>query len=396
VSSVSSVVQYPMTQFELAAPGRILFGPGTVKEAGKAAAALGRRALVVTGRDMSRAEVLLWALSANKVDALPFPAAGEPSVEMVGRALEVARGAECDLVIGFGGGSAIDLAKAAAAMLANQGSLLDYLEVVGRGKSLAKPSVPWIAVPTTAGSGAEVTRNAVIASEKHRVKVSLRSPGMLARVAIVDPDLTRGLPPEVTAAGGLDALSQLVEPFVCLRANPVVDGFCREGLVRSARSLRRACLGPEESSAREDLALASLLGGLALANAGLGAVHAVAGPFGGTFGAPHGAVCGRLLPEVVEANVKALSERDPASPALPRYAEIARILTGSEKAAAADAAGWLRELVAALRVPGLASYGLKPSDFPELIKKTLAANSMKANPARLTEEELRGILERSM
>jgi len=385
-----------VTSFELVAPGRVLFGSGSVKEAGRTAAALGRRALVVTGRDMSRAEVLLWSLAAGKVDALPFPAAGEPSVEMVGRALEVARGAECDMVIGFGGGSAIDLAKAVAAMLANDGSLLDYLEVVGRGRALGNPSVPWMAIPTTAGSGAEVTRNAVITSGQHRVKVSLRSPGMLARVAIVDPDLTRGLPSAVTAAGGLDALSQLIEPFVCLKANPVVDGFCREGLVRSARSLRRACSGPEDPAAREDLALASMLGGLALANAGLGAVHGIAGPFGGVFGAPHGAVCGRLLPEVVAANVEALQERVPQSLALVRYAEIAQALTGSKKAVAPDAAEWLRDLAEAIGIPGLASYGMKPADVPGIIKKSLAASSMKANPVVLSEEELRGILDRAL
>lgn len=381
--------------FELAAPGRIVFGPGALKEAAPAAAALGRRALVVTGRDIGRAEPLLRELALNRVDAVPFPAVGEPSVDTVGRGLEVARGAECDLVVGFGGGSAIDLAKAVAAMLANDGGLLDYLEVIGRGRKLKKPSVPWVAVPTTAGSGAEATRNAVIASNSHRVKVSLRGPGMIARVAIVDPELTRGLPPAVTAAGGLDALSQLIEPFVCTRANPLVDGLCREGMVRSARSLRRVFRGAEEPAAREDLALASLFGGLALANAGLGAVHGIAGPFGGMFAAPHGAVCGRLLPEVVEANVSALAGRAPENPANARYAEVARVLTGSESAAAADAVKWLRELVAELRVPGLATYGLAPADFPALVKKARSASSMKANPVELTEEELRGILERA-
>ncbi len=240
-------------------------------------------------------------------------------------------------MVACGGGSAIDAGKAIAALLGNGGDPLDYLEVVGRGQPLTKPSLPFVAIPTTAGTGSEVTRNAVLASPEHRVKASLRSPLMLPRAALVDPDLLRGLPPHVVAASGLDAFAQLVEPFLSVRANPLVDALCREGLARSARSLRRAFEGDSSEAVRVDLALASLFGGLALANAGLGAVHGFAAPVGGLFDAPHGAACAALLPAVLRVNLEALSRRRPESPALARYREIAAIVTGRPDADAEDA-----------------------------------------------------------
>ncbi len=243
---------------------------------------------------------------------------------------------EADLVVGMGGGSVIDAAKAIAALLTNPGDPLDYLEVIGRGLPLANACAPMMAIPTTAGTGAEVTRNAVLASPAHRVKVSLRSASMLPDVAIVDPELTLSMPPAVTAATGLDALTQCLEPFVSHLATPLTDGFCREGLARAARSLRRAYHHGSDVAARRDMALASLCGGLALANAKLGAVHGFAGPIGGMFDAPHGAVCARLLPLVMTANVRALEERSPNSPALVRYAEVAKIVTGDADASIAD------------------------------------------------------------
>ena len=225
----------------------------------------------------------------------------------------------------FGGGSALDAAKAIAALTANGGDPLDYLEVVGRGQPLARPSLPFIAVPTTAGTGSEVTKNAVLASPEHGVKASLRSPLMLPRVAIVDPALLAGVPAPVLAASGLDALSQLIEPFLSIRANPVTDGLAREAIPRSAAALRRAyAAGAPAASRRERLALASLFGGLALANAGLGAVHGFAAPVGGLFEAPHGAVCAALLPAVIRVNARALAARVPDSAALPRYASSPR------------------------------------------------------------------------
>jgi alcohol dehydrogenase class IV len=385
------------TKFELAVPGRIVFGPGSLDEAGAAAAALGSRALLVTGRDVGRAARLRELLGGAEVEAVPVIASGEPTVEMARAAAKRIRERDCDLVIGFGGGSALDLAKSAAVLARNRGDVLDYVEVIGRGKALKKPGLPWLAIPTTAGSGAEATRNAVLASPEHRVKVSLRSPGMLARVVIVDPELTEGLPQDVAGAGALDALTQLVEPLVCRKANPVVDGWCREGLRRSARAVVKIAPGGLDDAARTDLSLASLLSGLALGNAGLGAVHGIAGPFGGMFAsAPHGAVCARLLPEVIEENLRALASRAKDSPALPRYAEVARILTDDEGAAPTAAAVWARELVEDLRIPRLSAYGLEPAEIPDLIDRARAASSMKANPVELTAAELRALVERAM
>ena len=221
-------------------------------------------------------------------------------------------------------------------MLANDGELLDYVEIIRRGQPLTKPSAPFIAIPTTAGTGSEVTRNAVLASPGHKVKVSLRSPLMHARVAVVDPELTYDLPPALTASTGMDALTQLIEPFVCNRANPLTDGLCVEGLRRAARSLRIAFSNGKDKDAREDMAVAGLFGGLALSNAGLGAVHGFAGPIGGSFPAPHGAICAALLPHVMAMNLRALRQRDPHGAALYRYEEAARWLAGDMKAKADD------------------------------------------------------------
>lgn len=382
--------------FDFATAGRILFGRGRVAEAGPLAAAMGRRALVVTGASGGRAGPLLAALSAGGVAAAICKVAGEPSIATVEEGVALGRAHGCDLVIGFGGGSALDAAKAIAAMLTNPGNLLDYLEVIGRGRSLACPSLPLIAIPTTSGTGAEVTRNAVLSSPAHRVKVSLRSPFLLPALVIVDPELTIGLPPSVTAATGLDALTQVMEPFVSAAANPVTDGFCREGMARAARSLRQAFRNGADATAREDMAVVSLFGGLALANAKLGAVHGFAGVLGGMFDAPHGAICAALLPHVMTMNVAALSARDPGNPALARYDEVGRILCGTASADAAAGAAWTRDLCADLALSGLGDMGVAPGDFDQVIAKASAASSMKGNPIALTPGEMAEILTRAL
>lgn len=386
-----------MTQsFEFATASRIVFGAGAVRQAGAIAAAMGRRALIATGCASERAAPLLESLSDNGVSFDLFPVAGEPTTDSVVAGVLRARAENCDMVIGFGGGSALDTGKAIAAMLNNPGDLLDYLEVIGKGKSILHPSAPCMAVPTTAGTGAEVTRNAVLASPAHQVKVSLRSPHLLPKVALVDPELTLSLPPAVTASTGMDALAQLIEPFVCNRANPLTDAFCRAGLPRVARSLRRAFEQGDDPAAREDMSLASLLGGLALANAGLGAAHGFAGPIGGVFHAPHGAVCAALLPPVMAVNVRALRERQPDSPALKRYDEVAVLLTGNPGATAADGVAWVEALCRALNIPPLSMYGIGPADVDGLVEKAAVASSMKANPIVLTHQELREILTQAL
>jgi alcohol dehydrogenase class IV len=379
-------------RFEFSTANRIIFGPDALREVGPLAAAMGRRAFVVAGRNVARAEPLLELLKEQRLESFPFSVAKEPTTEIVLAGVKQAREARCDLVIAIGGGSVLDTGKAVAAMLTNPGELMDYLEVVGRAQPLTEPAAPCIAIPTTAGTGAEVTRNSVLESPQHRVKVSVRSRLMLPTLAVVDPVLTYSMPPDLTAQTGLDALTQLMETFVAPQANPLTDGICREGLRRAGACLRCAYEDGDDRDAREGMSLASLFGGLALANAKLGAVHGFAGPLGGMYSAPHGAVCGRLLPYVMEANVRALQDRAPNAPALGRYVETARILTGKSTASAADGVAWVQDLCAALSVPPLSAFGLRREHFPDLIAKSRSASSMKGNPASLTDEELSEIL----
>jgi alcohol dehydrogenase class IV len=383
-------------RFELATAGRILFGPGTLKELEPIAADLGRRALIVRGRNPDRARHLEAIVRAANINYSLFEVHGEPTIERIEAGVKQAREIEADMVIGFGGGSVIDSAKAIAALATNPGSILEYLEVIGKGKQIALASVPCIAIPTTAGTGAEVTRNAVLASPAHKVKVSLRSPYLLPRLAVVDPMLTCDLSRSVTASTGLDALTQLIEPYVCVRSNPVTDGFCVEGLKRVARSFRSAFEDGHDIPARENMALASLFGGLSLANAGLGGVHGFASPIGGMFDAPHGAICAALLPHVMEINIRALQERARESAVLSRYDTIATLLTGSGKATSEDGIRWVHDLCKDLRIPGLRTYGVSASDVPVVVKQAAKASSMKANPIQLTTEELTEVLEQAI
>jgi alcohol dehydrogenase class IV len=382
--------------FEFATARRIIFGSGTSEEFGTLLTEFGKRALVVRGSDPARTRSLLAGIEAAKIDFSCFEVRGEPTVEQVAEGVSQARREESNLVIGIGGGSVIDSAKAIAGLATNSGAILDYLEVIGKGKQLSVPGLPCVAIPTTSGTGAEVTRNSVLASPEHKVKVSLRSPYLLPGLAIVDPKLTLDLPPSVTASTGLDALTQVIEPYVSVRANPVTDGFCIEGMRRVGRSLQRAFEQGQDLQAREDMALASLFGGLSLANAGLGAVHGFAAPIGGMFHAPHGAVCAALLPRVMEVNLRALRERLPDGEGLRRYESVAAILTGTEKATAPDGIHWISALCKALQIPGLRTYGISEFDIPELVEKAAKASSMKANPIVLTRDELTDALQAAL
>lgn len=383
-------------QFEFATAARIIFGAGTLEQVGRIVRPAGRRALVVTGSQPQRAGKLLDVLAAGGISTTTFAVAGEPELATIDNGTAFAKQENCDLVVAFGGGSVMDAGKAIAAMLTNEGELLDYLEIIGRGRTLGRPAAPFFAIPTTAGSGAEVTRNAVLASPGHKIKVSLRSPHMLAAAAVIDPELTYDLPPALTASTGLDALTQLLEPYVCLRANPMTDGLCLEGMTRAARSLRVAFNNGHDRAAREDMAAAGLLGGLALANAGLGAVHGFAGPIGGMFAAPHGAVCAALLPHVMTANINALRERQPESAALGRYRRVACLLAGDPDATADAGVECVRQLVEDLRIPPLHAYGIGPDHVATLVAHAANASSMKANPIVLTPEELTDTLRHAL
>jgi alcohol dehydrogenase class IV len=383
-----------MSTFEFATANRIIFGAGKLSELASQIDAHVQRLLLVRGSSADAIPRVRQDLTARGIQLVEFEVRGEPTVDMVRAGVQAAQG--CQMVIGLGGGSVMDAGKAIAALASNPGDVLDYLEVVGRGQSLVNAPLPYIAIPTTAGTGTEVTRNAVIESPEHGVKVSLRSPLMLPRLALVDPELTYGLPPAVTASSGLDALTQLIEPFVSLKANPLTDAVCREGLAHAARSLRTAWHNGRDQQAREGMSLASLFGGMALANAALGAVHGFAGPLGGMLHAPHGAICARLIPLVMHANLRALRTRQPEHPAIDRYTQIARILTGKKTAAAQDGVDWVADLVSELNIPALGMLGMDLAQIPEAVEKTLKASSFKGNPIALTADELSLILEISI
>ena len=377
-----------MQTFAFSTAGRIIFGAGTANRVAGEAAGLGRHALLVTGSSPDRAIRLRKKFSAGGVACTLYQIPHEPDVASVDAGARQARELKCDVVIGFGGGSVMDGAKAIAALITNQSPILDYLEVVGNAMPLDRLPVPCIAVPTTAGTGSEVTRNAVIRSPQHRIKVSMRSPGMLPDLAVVDPELTLSLPPEITAATGFDALTQLLEAFVSTKANPLTDGLCREGLARCARSLKTAYHKGGDLTARTDMAIASLFSGLALANAGLGAVHGIAGPLGGMIGAPHGAVCACLLPVVFAANFEIMNQASQDSHKLERFQEVARLLTGHGQATAQDGITWLQATARELRIPPLARWGLSAADIPELAGHALRASSMRGNPVPLGQPDI--------
>ena len=383
-------------QFEFSTVTQIIFGAGKARQIGTYAPTLGRRAMVVTGRSLARAGVILEQLDKQGIESISFSVPLEPTTDIALAGIQRARQDACDWVIGIGGGSVIDTGKVIAALLTNEGKLLDYLEVIGKGKPLEKMPVPYVAVPTTAGTGAEVTSNSVLESPQHRLKVSMRSPLMFPRWAVVDPELTYSMPPPITASTGLDAFTQLLEAFVSNKANPLTDGICREGLRRVAGSLVRVFEDGRDSEAREAMSLASLFGGLALANAKLGAVHGIAGPLGGMFKAAHGAICGRLLPFVMEMNISALQMYQPDSPSLARYREVAQIVTGKTEAEPSDGINWVQNVCSRLKLPPLADYKITEADFPPLVEKAQAASSMKGNPIQLSAEELVKILRQAL
>ncbi|MDQ7992851.1 MAG: iron-containing alcohol dehydrogenase [Propionicimonas sp.] len=366
-----------MTSFTFATAGRIVFGVGTVSQLPALVAEFGGRPFVCTGSNPRRHGAVLDALP----DAAVFPVPHEPTMETVREAAAAARVHGAQVVVGLGGGAALDAAKVVAALVTNGGDPLDYAEVVGDGRPLLERSLPVVAVPTTSGTGSEVTANGVVTSSEHRVKVSLRSASMLPAVALVDPELTLAVPAAVTAHAGLDALVQCIEPFVSPFATPIVDGFCREGIRRAARSLRRVYADGSDLAARTDMSLCSLLSGLALANGKLGAAHGLAGPLGGLLGAPHGAITAAVMVPVSRANLTELAGQEDAGPALGRYAEVGELLTGVRDAEALLA--WFAETAALLGVRGLSTLGMTEADVPGIALAASRASSTRGNPVRL-------------
>jgi len=383
-------------QFDFMTAGRILFGSGSLDTGLNSAGQFGKKAFVVTGKSSRRTETLFIRLNKCDIEFENWAIYGEPDIQSISRGVEAARNGKCDYVIAFGGGAVLDAGKAIAAMVSNPGKILDYLEVVGNGKPIITPPLPIIAIPTTSGTGSEVTRNAVISVPENGVKVSLRHSMMLPRLAVIDPELTISLPADITAFSGMDALTQVIEPYVSVKANPMTDQFCREGICRAAKWLEKAYTDGNNIEAREGMAFASLMGGLALANAGLGAVHGLAGVIGGRFNAPHGAVCAALIAEVFKMNIVALQQRYPESTIISRYREISRILTGDPSADVDLGYWWLIDLALRMKIPRLGTYGVNRQAFPEIAQQAKASSSMKGNPIELTQLELEQILECSM
>jgi alcohol dehydrogenase class IV len=365
-----------MVRFDHFTNQRIVFGRGVARQAAEIAAGLGQRVFLVTGGNSERHAWLEAALGAPAV----YRATGEPAIDQAREAARLAKERDCDVVVACGGGSALDLGKAAAALAANPGDVMDYIEVVGRGEPLVCPALPVVALPATAGTGSEATRNAVLHDEAGRVKASLRHDSMVPAVALVDPELTLTVPPAVTAATGLDALTQLIEPFVSVKSKTWTDTLCAEGIHLAAEALPRLFRDGSDMEARTMMSLASLFGGIALANAGLGAVHGLAAPIGGMFGAPHGAVCAALLPHVIAANRAALAQDHPAQA---RYRLIGEWVD-------------LNALIRQAGIPGLRRYGIGEQHFQEIALKAAGASSMKANPAQLSLDAIVEILRGSL
>lgn len=377
--------------YSFATASQLLFGNNSLDEVPALLAKMGNKILLVTGKNTARATSLSNKFSADS-EVSVFSIEAEPTTEVINKGVDFARQNKCNVVIGFGGGSVIDGAKAIAALVPNKGELMDYLEVIGLGKPLKETPLACIAIPTTAGTGAELTKNSVIKSVEHCVKVSLRGDLMYPDVAILDPVLTYSMSPTLTASTGVDALTHLLEAFVSNAANPFVDMLCREGLKRISRSLLKAYENGNDVDAREDMAMASMLGGMALANVKLGAIHGFAGPMGGMFPIPHGAVCACLMSAVIETNVEALKEQNQN---VSKFDELAQLLAGSNLAKADDAVVWADNLVSDLQISALSKFGLTENNFPELVQKAKNASSMKGNPIELSEEQLTWILEKS-
>jgi alcohol dehydrogenase class IV len=377
----------PMHAFEFFGVARIVFGRGKIAAAAEIAATLGRAPLVIHNSD-ALIERLIDLLTKSNLSPAVLRQRGEPTVAHIDAALAEARRANSDCVIGLGGGSAIDAAKAIAGLMTNGGSAIDYMEIVGKGKKISRPAAPWMAIPTTAGTGAEVTRNAVIGLPEKQFKASIRSEHLLARVALIDPELGITVSPPVTASSGMDALCQLIESFTSTGASPITDALALSGISLAAKNLLTAYRDGKNLDAREAMALAALLSGQTLASAGLGAVHGFAAALGANFPIPHGTICAALLPPVIAANVEALRAlpSQQGGEALNRYAEIGRRLAIG--GGVDTCASFTRDLVRDLAIPPLSQYGLTPQHIPEMVALARKTSSMRFNPVVLTDEAL--------
>ena len=380
---------------------RIVFGAGTIARVPDLAPEFGRNALIITGASSFRRTEHWAALQAAMTERgivwRDVAVSGEPSPQLVDDAVAAFKTEAIDVVIGIGGGSALDAAKAIAGLLRPGNSVMDHLEGVGPELPYRGPAVPFIAVPTTAGSGSEATKNAVLSVRgKDGFKKSFRDEALVAQYAVVDPDLLATCPPESIAANGMDALTQLLEAYVSTRANPFVDALAWSGLEAVHDGLVHWYRGNGDTgAARSRMAYAALLSGIALAQVGLGSVHGLASPLGAFFPIPHGVVCGTLVAAATRVNIDALSARAPDSPALAKYARVGRLLASMPGADEDDAhtalVKVLDDLTQELKLPPLGDYGISSGDVPRIVAGS-RGSSMKTNPIVLDDDEIATIV----
>lgn len=394
---------FSIAAFSVARLPRIIFGAGAFQQLPTIVAEFGKRVLIVTGgrslRQSIRWSQLLKDLSAVGIAVEEMKVEGEPSPQHVDSAVAAYGPKRIEAVLGIGGGSALDAAKAIAGLLPSGRSVMDYLEGVGRNISYAGPATPFIAVPTTAGTGSEATKNAVLSVQgTGGFKKSFRHEALVAQVALVDPELLATCPPEVIAANGMDAFTQLLESYVSTCANPFTDALAFSGMRAVRDGFFAAWRGgdnPQATQGRACMAYAALISGITLAQVGLGSVHGLASPLGGYFPIPHGVVCGTLVAAATEVNIRALQSRNPESPALEKYAEIGRLLAEIPPRDRQDA--WddlvraLYEWTARLKIPALGAYAVNDSYLSKIVAGS-RGSSMKTNPVVLTDEEIAEIV----
>ena len=381
--------------FEFTTSSKIIFKSGAIEQIGGIAKSLGNKALIITGGGSVDIKPIVNELCKNKIDFEIFKLINEPDINTVNNGIDVGRSTKCDLVIGIGGGSVIDTGKAISAMMNNPGQLFEYLEIVGFGRKIKNIAIPYIAVPTTSGTGSEVTKNSVIKIPEHNVKVSLRSELIIPSIALIDPMLTLSMPPKITAITGMDALTQVIEPFVSKRSNQFVDEISKSGIKHGSNAIIKAYENGSDIEARTNMSYMSLMGGISLANAGLGAVHGFAGPIGGMFDIPHGMICAALLPHVIEVNIMAMNKRDQENIALIKYDSISKIILRNDKGTVKDLNIWMNDLLRTFWIPTLSEIGLNKNDLPNIVNKSKNSSSMKSNPIKLEDHELMEILERA-
>jgi len=382
-----------MKQFHL--PTKVVTGEGCLSELGAQAAQYGQQAMLVCGHRSLRAsghlDRALGHLRESGVQTTVYDAVSdEPTLDVIQEGLDRARAGDIKLLIGIGGGSAMDTAKAIAGLYTHPGTIYEY----HRGeRKVSGGGLPWIAVPTTAGTGAEVTKNAVLDDPENRIKFSLRHDGWFAGVALVDPELTLSMPPEVTASSGSDALTQAIESYTSIGASPITDALAIEAITRIARSLEHAVRDGSNIEARADMLYGSMLAGCAMSNARLGGVHGMAHPLGALYHIPHGLVCGLLLPYTMAYNVPYAGSK---------YAHIAQLLGVDTRGMDMDTAAQqgverVRELLAAVGLPQrLGPLGVKREDVPVIVEGSLPSSSLKHNPRPLAAEDITAILEAAL